>query len=131
MSLNVLYKNTTNNFWHWATELDGYIADVNSLKINPDGRKLNLADYLDGFLLSSGEDEQEFELNLKHFQQEYKYKYPKFEITEQLVKDVTETFQDFAFYFGHELIKSKNTITVSTVRAYIFHYFEVRGWVQE
>jgi len=125
-----IYGNSTNNLWHWANEVAEVIVKINGMKAKTPSGKLHSEDYRDNLLLASGEDPAEFEENLEAFARKYKYKYPKFEITPELVDLVTDLFQFLSLEYSRKMSSTKTDITKDEVRNSIIQFLECRGVVK-
>lgn len=103
----ILYKNTTNNLWHWIDEIATKINNVNQIRLKS-GNKFSRQFYMDEFFLSDGDCKEDFKITLEHFQAKYRFRYPKIEITESILELTDYVFHDLANYFSYTLSTNNN-----------------------
>lgn len=122
----IIYGNSINNLWHWIDEIINIIIRINEIKIKTPSGRLSNNDYLDYLFLAAGESELEYRENLRHFMFKYKYKYPKFEITNELVTNTTDLFLMMSNY-SMRLSETNSIINENAIRNDILDFLEDRG----
>lgn len=118
----IIYKNFTNNLWHWCDELADKIDTVNRIKLKLGG-KFSQKFYEDEFFLADGDCPSDFEITLKDFKRDFRFKYPDFKITPELVSEVSEAFNDISLYFSN-LVCRENNKDKLWFRNTLLDYFE-------
>lgn len=118
----LIYKNTTGNAFHWIREIAGVLNDVNDI-IPKAGYKLSKKDYEDNFLLAYGDNLRDFEIVLDDtFKKNMMKKYPKFNITPNLILLTYNTMTDLAEYFS-PILSTKNEYTKEKFQQKLIEYF--------
>lgn len=118
----ILYKNTTNNLWHWVDEIATKLHNVNRIRLKS-GSKFDRQFYINEFLLSDGDCPSDFEIVLNNFQSTYRFKYPKINITSDIVELTDVVFHDLSNYFSYILAKDNNYDKI-WFRNKLLDYFE-------
>lgn len=90
----VVYKNTTNNLDHWTNEIADYFYEVNNIRVKSNTGRLKEKDYLNHLFYYQGEDYQDMKVQLISFSRNKDY--PDFEITKNLIKELTDKFNSIA-----------------------------------
>lgn len=103
----IVFGNSLNNLNHWCDEVASSMQNINKLKTK-NNTKLKENEYLDNFLLSHGDTKEDFEYKLKTLSQTWRNKYPKFEITKELINKTYNIFIDLASYLAPILNKVNN-----------------------
>lgn len=118
----IIYKNNTGNLYHWTNELAEILCKVNSKVSKNNNYKLSEGVYKDYLLLAAGDTEEEWEDNLAVFKRKNKGKYPKFDITPNLILLTYNTVIDLAEYFA-PILSTKNDYTKEKFQQKIIEYF--------
>lgn len=118
----ILYKNKTNSLWHWCDELANKIDIVNKIKLKSGG-KFSQKFYEDEFFLADGDCPSDFEITLKDFKRDFRFKYPDFEITSKMIEEVSRSFNDISLYFSNILCRENNK-NKEWFRNALLDYFE-------
>ena len=104
----VVYKNTTNNLNHWINEIADYFDEVNSTIVKTKNGKLKEKDYLENLFYYQGVDERDMRVQLMELRRDRNY--PDFEITIELIRRLTVSFNSIAEEFSR-IFTSKNSLT--------------------
>lgn len=119
----IIFKNTTDNLWHWLDEIACKLSNVNKVKLKS-GKKFETRFYLDEFLLADGDCEEDFKLTLEQFKRKYRLRYSDFEITEELVELTNRVFNEIAEYFA-PVLASINKHNIDWFRTELLDYFKM------
>ena len=119
----IIYGDSTNNLWHWIDEVADKLYNIHTIKLKG-GNKFDPKFYEDEFLLAYGDCEEDFKRDLEDFQRENRFKYPKFNITPQLIKNTNRVFNDLSLYFSNILGRDKPERDKKNFRNSLLDYFE-------
>jgi hypothetical protein len=70
--LKLIVFNDSADFYHWLTELNGWLNQVDDISLKPNNKKLRKQDYLKYLKEHYLEDEQQISLNIKNLKKRYK-----------------------------------------------------------
>lgn len=119
----VLYKNSTNNLYHWLGEIAQCLSDVNNIILKLSNNKLDPETIEAKFLLARGDSLREYEIHIDILKKRLFKKYPKIQITQELIEEVFTTFIDLNDFLK-PILASKNNHDKEWFRNKLVEYFE-------